>query len=242
MNAIYNNSISIDCVILGFDGKQLKVLLVRQSRIMSHEGEASLKLPGSMIFQDENLTEAAYRVLEEMTGLRNVFLKQFYVFSDPKRVEGKELEWVQKEYSITTTRVVTVAYYSLLKLNEKILRHTNYKRALWIDAQTIKRLGLDHKNILMQALKTFSERLMQEPIAFELLPKKFTLRSVQNLYEAVFGIDIDNRNFRKKILACGYLVSTNEKEKDVPHKAALLYMFNKTLYDKDQSVKFKLNY
>lgn len=237
-----NSSISVDCVIFGFDGKALNVLLIKRQQRNEVGDKEDYKLPGSMIYENETLSQAAYRVLGQTTGLENIYLKQLHVFSDPERVRGEDLEWLNDFYQINTSRVVTVAYYSLVKLNNRILSYTMRKKARWMDVQSIRQLGLDHKEIVMCALETLSRELMQSPIAFELLPKKITIRQLQNLYEAVLGIEIDNRNFRKKILASGYLIATNEREQGVAHKPAQYYIFNKTKYEREQKSKFRLNF
>lgn len=230
-----NESISVDCVILGFDGTSLKCLLTER-------GAQDYKLPGSMILQNEDITSAAYRVLAELTGLQDVFLQELSVFSDPNRVTGDELAWINHFYQIHTTRVVTVAYYALVKLSGQMLMYTNENHAVWKDVQEINRLAMDHKSILTNALTTLNRNFLQSPIAFELLPKKFTIRELENLYKAVLGVEIDNRNFRKKILDCGYVVCTGEREKNVPHKPAFFYTFDKNKYKKEQKRTFKLNF
>lgn len=242
MSPKFNCSVSVDCVVFGFDGKQLKVLLIKRNEMEGTDFNNESKLPGSMIYEDESLSSAAYRVLEEMTGLRDVFLKQLHVFSEPDRIVGAELDWINQYYGMNTSRVITVAYYSLIKLNSKIEAHTKRKSAKWVEVQSIRLLGLDHKKIVMRALETLSIQLTQQPIAFELLPKKFTIRALQDLYEAIFGVEIDNRNFRKKILSSGYLTPTYERQEGVAHKPAMYYIFNKTLYQKEQKAKFKLNF
>lgn len=242
MTPSINSSISVDCVVFGFDGTALNVLLIRRNSAGEFCAEHDYKLPGSMIYEDETLAQAADRVLEQMTGIGDIFLRQLHVFSDPLRVQGSELEWLNNFYSINTTRVVTVAYYSLVKLSNKIILYTKQKRARWVDVQSIRQLGLDHKRIVMKALETLSHEITQSPIAFELLPKKFTIRELQNLYEAVLGIEIDNRNFRKKIIASGYLTPTSEKQTGVAHKPAQYFIFNKTKYDREQKAKFRLNF
>ncbi|HIU55114.1 MAG TPA: NUDIX hydrolase [Candidatus Gallibacteroides avistercoris] len=237
-----NSSISVDCVIFGFDGTSLNVLLIKREQKNGIEEKEDYKLPGSMIYEDETLSQAAYRVLAQTTGLENIYLKQLHVFSDPERVRGEDLAWLNRFYQINTPRVVTVAYYSLVKLNDRILTYTMRKKAKWVDVQSIRSLGLDHKEIVMCALETLSRELMQLHIAFELLPRKITIRQLQNLYEAVLGVEIDNRNFRKKILSSGYLIPTNEKEQGVAHKPAQYYIFNKTQYEREQKSKFRLNF
>ncbi len=233
MDSSFNPSVSVDCVIFGFDGSALKILLVERDTEKEVDAAPDHKLPGSLIRQDEDLRSAAYRVLEEMTGIRNIFLKQLHVFSDPERVVGNELQWLKEYYKVETPRVITVAYYSLLKLNKNIELHTRRKQAIWTDVQHVRHLALDHKKILMEALSTLSRELIYSPVAFELLPRKFTIRQLQSLYEGILGIEIDNRNFRKKIFASGYLTPTSEYEMNVAHKPARYYIFNKTAYEKE---------
>ena len=115
-----NSSISVDCVIFGFDGTSLNVLLIKREQKNGIEEKEDYKLPGSMIYEDETLSQAAYRVLAQTTGLENIYLKQLHVFSDPERVRGEDLAWLNRFYQINTPRVVTVAYYSLVKLNDRI--------------------------------------------------------------------------------------------------------------------------
>lgn len=239
MNLLTNHSISVDCVIFGFDGAALKVLLIR--RCTKDDDLCDYKLPGSLIQENEDLSNAAYRVLRDHTGMSNIFLRQFSVFSDPTRISGDELEWLNAHYGVHTERVVTVTYYSLIKLSDKS-QPTRHNDTEWVDVQSVKRLAMDHKQILIEALTTLNKQFIQEPIAFELLPRKFTIRQLQNLYEAILGIEIDNRNFRKKVLSCGYLTATAEREKDVAHKPAIFYTFNKSRYEKDVKKKTKLNF
>ena len=247
MVPVKNPSISVDCVVFGFDGTSLKVLLVkRKYKEQTETGEIitreDYKLPGSPIYNDEDLSTSAYRVLEELTGLKQIYLKQLQVFSDPDRIDPESLGWLNETYNFETHRIITIAYYSLVKLNPKMVAHTSMRKAEWQDVQSIKRLALDHKEILGVALKMLNKQLVNEPIAFELLPKRFTIRQLQTLYEAILGIEIDNRNFRKKILGSGYLEPTEEKEKNVAHKPAQYYIFNRHAYDKEVRKKSKLNF
>lgn len=249
MNSCFNNSISVDCVVFGFDGASLNVLLVDKDpqvqkgcNKLEHPISNLLKLPGSLIYQDEAVSDAAYRVLEQMTGIRNIYLNQLHVFSDPDRIPEEELEWINKFYNIDTSRVVTVAYYALIKIGNKFDRTIKPKKGVWQDVQSIKHLALDHKKIIMLALETLAKEFLHSPIAFELLPRKFTLRQLQILYEAVLGIEIDNRNFRKKMLSSGYLNATNEKQTNVAHKPAQYFTFNKNKFQRNQQSKFRLNF
>ena len=211
MSIQMNQSLSVDCAVFGFNGKSLKVLLIERRYYAPDTRLDKLKLPGAMILDNETLPQAAYRVLEEATGLRDVYLKQMDIFSDPNRVSGEELEWINRYHGIRTERVVTVGYYALVKLDTA-------------------------------ALAVLCREMLQSPVAFELLPRKFTIRALQNLYSAVLGIEIDNRNFRKKILASGFLTPTAEREQGVAHKPAQYYTFNKNAYKKALKAKLKLGF
>ena len=238
-----NPSLSVDCVVFGFDGRSLKVLLIeRRSPLRNEEEEPDFKLPGSLIFEHETVDEAAHRVLKQYTDRQGIYLCQLHVFSEPDRIKGEELEWLQAHYRVTTSRVVTVAYYMLVKLDDALQTDVRTRGARWIDLEAIHQLAMDHKHILAHALETLSKQLMTEPIAFELLPRKFTLRQLQDLYEGILGIEIDNRNFRKKVLTSDYIVPTGEREKQVPHKPAMYYTFNRQKFRKDTRQKFRLNF
>lgn len=242
MSVQMNQSLSVDCVVFGFNGRTLKVLLIERRDYKPDSHLDPLKLPGAMILENETLPEAAYRVLEEATGLKNVYLKQMDIFSDPKRVSGEELEWINRYHGIRSERVVTVGYYALVKLGRGTIAYTTAKGAQWVDVDGIQRLAMDHKLILTTALSVLCREMLQSPVAFELLPRKFTIRALQNLYGAVLGIEIDNRNFRKKILASGFLIPTGEREQDVAHKPAQYYTFNRNAYKKAVREKLKLGF
>ncbi len=238
-----NHSLSVDCVVFGFNGQSLKVLLVeRRYQVSMPERAKEYKLPGSMILEAETLPDAAYRVLAEMTGLRDVYLKQTTIFSDPNRVDTEEMKWINDYHNIESSRVVTVAYYALVKLDHQIIEHTTAMGAHWASVDSVKHLALDHKQILVDTLSILCEQITSSPIAFELLPRKFTIRQFQTLYSAILGVEIDNRNFRKKMLSSGYLVATGEREKGVSHKPAEFYTFNKAAYKKIKKDKFKLGF
>ena len=238
-----NPSLSVDCVVFGFDGAALKVLLVERD-FVNPAGERihDFKLPGSLIFQDEELRASAARVLDKYMGRRDIYLRQLHVFSQPDRVVGEELRWHNEHYGVHTGRVVTVGYYALVKLNEALIASAAAEHAQWVGVERVTRLAMDHKQIMARALETLGRQLMVEPIAFELLPRKFTLRQLQVLYEAILGIEIDNRNFRKKVLSSGYLRETGEREKHVAHKPAMFYSFDKGRFQKDVRQKFRLNF
>ncbi len=231
-----NPHISVDCVIFGFDGINLKVLLSK--RIISNPDnnairELDFKLPGDFITDDEDLETAAGRILHELTGLKNIFLKQLAVFGSPSRInKEKDIAWLRKTTGLPIERVVTVAYYSLIKIGDSQQELVKKNNADWIALDDISELAFDHLDILFRGIKTLRLRLQNEPVGFELLPLKFTIRQIQNLYEVILGRELDNRNFRKKILKADYLVPTEDKEKEVAHKPARLFMFDKEIYRK----------
>ncbi len=227
-----NHSLSVDCVIFGYDSEGLKVLLVEQRTPPQQPKLDRLKLPGSMILENETLPEAARRVLKERTGLEEVYLKQIDIFSNPERVVGDELKWIAEYHNVPTNRVVTVGYYALLSITQQRLRHTKRKGAIWQKYENAKGLVMDHDDILIKAMEMLREDFEHSPIAFELLPKRFTIRELQDLYSAIKGVEIDNRNFRKKILGSGILTPTGEREKSVAHKPAEYFTFNSSEYKK----------
>ncbi len=228
-----NPHISVDCVVFGFDGVNLKVLLIKRQLPGKDNFSTDLKLPGDFITDDEDLDTAAIRVLKELTGLTDIFLKQLAVFGSPKRInKEKDIIWLKETTGMLIERVVTVAYYSLIKTSESYQELVSKNNAFWINPDEIIDLAFDHYEILQKGLKTLRNRLMREPIGFELLPEKFTIRQLQNLYEIILGRELDNRNFRKKILKAEYLLPTSDKEKEVSHKPARLFMFDKGIYEK----------
>jgi hypothetical protein len=231
-----NPHISVDCVIFGFDGQNLKVLLIKRKFRNPEIPEKYLtdfKLPGDFITDEEDLENAAIRILKELTGLTNIFLKQLSVFGSPNRInKEKDINWLRETTGLPIERVVTVAWYSLIKIGESQQELVSKNNAVWVKLDDIAELAFDHFEILQKGLKTLRTRLQSEPVGFELLPMKFTIRQLQNLYEIILGRELDNRNFRKKILKAEYLVPTIDKEKEVAHKPARLFMFDKEIYDK----------
>ena len=243
-----NPSISVDCVIFGFDGRELKVLIIDMMRSTAEEknsaGLPTMKLPGSLILDNEEIDAAATRTLTELTGVSKVFLRQFAVFSNPDRISRPEdSQWIESTYGVKVSRIVTVAYYALVKIDKSILQPSPEGEVHWYNVQSIKNLAFDHKLILIKALEVLTQQLLNEPIAFELLKTRFSIRQLQNLYEAILGIEIDNRNFRKRVLKFSFLKLLDEKEKEVAHKPARLYKFDKSAYEKEiKHNKLQLNF
>jgi 8-oxo-dGTP diphosphatase len=229
-----NPHISVDCVIFGFDARQLKVLLIEREQLKEEDTKLPsglLKLPGNLISDTEDLDHSAYRVLRELTGLDNIFLKQFAVFGNPDRLQNlNDLAWLRRTSGLPIERVLTVAYYSLVKINESNPTKSLLSKTRWFPVKELPRLSFDHNLIIDTALEALRKELRTEPIGVELLPKKFTLRQIQSLYEVILGNTLDNRNFRKKIVKLKYFIPLPEKEKKVNHKPARLYRFDKKVF------------
>lgn len=228
----FNPHISVDCVVFGFDEEELRILLISRSR-EDKPGSAKLKLPGDLIIRKEELHNSAARVLKEYTGIDKLYLKQFGVFDDPDRLNSDEdLNWLKKRAGVDIDRVITIAFYSLVKidLSKKTDLSIAYK-AQWYKLNEIPGLIFDHKKIIQIGLQTLRRELLTEPLCFELLPKKFTLNQLQKVYESILGVTLDNRNFRKKINKIDYIKPLNERQTGVSHKPAMLYGFDNKIFD-----------
>lgn len=234
-------TISLDCVVFGYDGTSLKVLLVRRKHSSSNGSSiGNYKLPGSLIANNEDLDSTVIRIMKKRIGMRNICMRQMEIFSNPTRIEGENLKFVNQYYNVDVSRIITVAYISLIKLNSQMVAFALKGGAEWVDVNSVKRLALDHNEILIKALDYIATQLQQEPIAFDLLPKKFTIRALKTLCEAIMGFEFDRRNFRKKVLSLGHIVPTEEKEVGVSHKPAVYYTFDKRIYGRETKSRFKL--
>ncbi len=209
-------ALTVDIVVFALDEEDLQVMLVERD-LEPFAGQWAL--PGGFVRVDETLDEAARRELEEETGLKEIFLEQLFTFGDVDR-DPRE-------------RVVTVAYYALVNLlGHDVHASTDARNAAWFPMNDLPKLAFDHDNILKVAHERLKGKVRYQPIGFELLPEKFTLRQLQHLYEVILDRDLDKRNFRKKVLGMEIVKETNEIEKDVAHRAARLYRFDKRMYDR----------
>ncbi len=201
----FNIAISVDCVIFGFEKKELKILLIKSDLA---EFANKWSLLGDFIKPAEDLDSAPYRVLKQRTGLNDVFLQQVGSFGTINRHPSG--------------RVITTAYYSLINIKHHQMKITD-NEVHWHMIETIKELAFDHKQIMEACLKRLREQVVDEPVIFNLLPEKFSLRELQDLYQAILGIKLDRRNFRKKIAMKNWLDDIDEMEDDVPHRPGKLY-------------------
>jgi hypothetical protein len=237
-----NQAISVDCVIFGFDGTAIQVLLVkRQHGLLPGEIITDQKLPGSLISDKEDLPHAAARVTYELLGATPVNFRQMEIFSDPKRVQGDALKWINDYYGVKITRVVTMVFLAFVRLDQRLKNHAQRKDASWVELNEVRHLALDHNRILMAAIDRLMQLFRQEPVAFDLLPRKFTIKQLQTLYEAVYDMRFDNRNFRRKVLPL-YIVPTGEIETNVTHRPAQYYYFDSKKYTQINKKLFKLNW
>ena len=223
--------VSVDCVVFGFDEQKLKILLIEQKQPNStHLIKLQKAIPGDLVQDEESLDEAARRVLLELTSLEGIYLKQFKSFGNPERVRGlKDQEWLRSFRNHPERRVLTVGYYSLVKMDEFNPKAASFAgKAQWVDVYKVPILAFDHNEIIEEALAMLRHELVSDNIGFELLPDKFTLSQLQRLYEIILDRKLDKRNFRKNALKNERLQALNEKQKGVLHKPAQLFKFHKT--------------
>lgn len=208
------NLVAVDCIIFGFDTDGLKLLLFRR-KVEPEKGKWSLM--GGFVDTKESVEDAAKRVLLEITGISNIYLEQLYVYGDLKRDPGD--------------RVISIAYFALIKSNEYDKSLEIKHDAKWFNISEVPKLIFDHNIMVDKALKRLQRRAKYRPIGFELLPEKFTIPQLQQLYEAINQIKIDKRNFRKKIISTNLLIKLTEKDKNTSKKGAFLYKFDDNKYN-----------
>jgi ADP-ribose pyrophosphatase YjhB (NUDIX family) len=221
--------ISIDCVIFGFHDNQLKILLLK------YKNTDFYALPGGFINQDENLEAAAERVLEERTGLKNIYLEQFYVFGDKNRRYDATHHQLMNGSGITLkpghfllNRFISVGYYALIDFSKATPTPDAFSTSCeWYDLDLVPALIFDHDFILQKATHTLRANLDEKLIGLNLLPETFTMNEFQNLYETILGEKIARSNFQRKVLGLNILKRLDKKITGGAHKAPYLYSFDK---------------
>ncbi len=207
-------ALTVDCVVFGFDGASLKLLLIKRGL---GPFKAKWALPGGFVRVNETLDDAARRELAEEAGLEKVYLEQLYTFGELKR-DPRE-------------RVVTVAYFALVRpADHALVATTDADAAEWFPLADLPALAFDHAAIIAVARERLRGKIRYQPIGFELLPPKFTLTQLQTLYEAILGVMLDKRNFRKKLFAIEVVTPLDEIRRDVPGRPAQLYRFDASRY------------
>ncbi|HUZ57669.1 MAG TPA: NUDIX domain-containing protein [Hanamia sp.] len=215
--------IAVDCIIFGFDGKDLQVLLIKRA-FEPEIGKWSLM--GGFVTLSESSDDGAYRILKKLTGLSNIYMEQLYCFADVNRDPGG--------------RVISIAYFALIKIDDYSEKLMNEYNAKWYNINSIPALIFDHEKMILMGKERLKQKVAAHPIGFALLPEKFTLSQLQNLYEAIYEISFDKRNFLRKILSLGILIKLNEKEKLLSKKGSFYYRFDFNKYKKldQEGLKF----
>lgn len=213
--------VSVDCIISGFDKGSLKLLLLKRN---FEPAKGSWSLMGGFVQDGESVDDAAKRVLAELTGLENVYMEQVGTFGEVNRDPGE--------------RVISVAYYALININEYDRNLVQQHNAHWAEINEIPPLVFDHPQMVKQARIMLQKKASSEPIGFNLLPSLFTLFQLQSLYEAIYGEPLDKRNFRKRVADLNYIEKTDKIDKTGSKRGAALYKFNENAYRK--APKFKL--
>ena len=212
--------LSVDCIIFGFDEGKLKILIGKRKM---DPGRGEWSLYGGFVNADESVDDAASRTLFELTGLKRIYMRQIGAFGNVDRDPGE--------------RVVSIAYYALINVNDYDEKLRTSHGAEWMDINEIPQLYSDHNEMVRKARKLMRQKLSHEPVGFRLLPKLFTLTQLQKLYEAVNGEELDKRNFRKRVKDMDFIEKTDLIDKKGSKRGAYLYRFNKRVYNEDPNFK-----
>ena len=212
--------VSVDCIIFGFDEGKLRVLIGRRHM---DPGRGEWSLYGGFVRSDESINDAANRVLYDLTGLRNLYMRQVGAFGSVDRDPGE--------------RVISIAYYALINVKDYEDELRREHGVEWVNIDEIPELYSDHNEMIRKARKLMRQKISSEPIGFRLLPSLFTLSQLQKLYEAVHGEDLDKRNFRKRIKEMDFIEKTGLIDKTGSKRGAYLYRFNKRTYNQDPNFK-----
>jgi hypothetical protein len=208
--------VAVDSIIFGYDegDRDLKLLLLKRN-FQPAKGEWSLM--GGFLEKEESIDHAAKRILHQLTGLSDVYMEQLYSFGEIDRDPGD--------------RIISIAYFALIKINDSDLELVKNHGATWIPVSSLPQLIFDHNQMVERAMKKLQVRARTQPIGFELLPEKFTIPQLQGLYEAIYNKPLDKRNFRRKLLAMDLLEKQEEKEKESSRKGAWYYRFDAKKYE-----------
>lgn len=220
--------VAVDCIVFGYDilEKGIKLLLIKRS---FEPAMGKWSLAGGFVREKESLDEAASRILYQLTGLRDVYMEQSFTYGEIQRDPG--------------ARVISASYSALIKIQDIDRKLKELNGAQWQSLARLPHLIFDHRNMVNRALYVLQMQVKVKPVGFALLPEKFTLVQLQNLYEAIYQREIDKRNFRKKILSMNLLEKLDEKERETSKKGAFYYKFNEERYElhKRQGFDFSLD-
>ena len=224
-SGIERHLVAVDCIVFGYIfEKKIKLLLIKRS---FNPGKGKWSLAGGFVNEEESLDEAASRILYNLTGLKNIYMQQLYTFGLVDRDPG--------------ARVISISYYALIKIQDIDNSIKKENAAHWRSISSLPVLICDHCQMFNQAVDELKHQIKIKPVGFKLLPEKFTLVQLQDLYEAIYQKNIDKRNFRKKILSMNLLQKMDEKEKETSKKGAYYYMFNSEKYNSYTQMGFYFN-
>ncbi len=205
--------LALDCIIFGFDGEKLKILLIKRN-FEPEKGKWSLM--GGFLNENEDLEVAAARILYQLTGLRTIYVEQLFTFGNVNRDPVE--------------RTVSVVFFALININDHDTESVKAHNAHWINLEDVPKLIFDHAQMVELALERLQYKAALHPLGFELMPEKFTIPQLQKLYEAIYGMTLDRRNFSRKLLSTGLLIDTGEKNEHSTTKKAILYEIDRTKY------------
>lgn len=216
------NRIAVDCVVLGFDGEHLNVLLMKREDMETH----NMKLPGHLVYSDETPDEAAERIMSGITGIEGMELNQFRTFCSLERVsDPQDAGWLSIMMDGSSERVVTVAYFTILRT--ETFKMKKQDGLVWVNVTELPRLAFDHNQIISDALDYFGRMVyFNNEFLFRLLPKKFTISQLRNLYEIVFRTKMDPGNFYKKVAQMSCVIPLEEKQMGARHRAARYFKYD----------------
>jgi ADP-ribose pyrophosphatase YjhB (NUDIX family) len=217
--------VAVDCIIFGFDPKEgiLKLLLINSEFKQGGVELGNWSLMTGFLEKEETIDDAANRVLHSLTGLTNIYMEQLHVFSTIFRFQP---------------RTIAASYYALININSDHEDLIHKYSAHWVKLSKRPKLPFDHDKMVDRAVRRLRRRAITEPIGFNLLPEKFTMRQLQALYEEILGEQLDKRNFIKKISSLNILEKLREKEKESSRKGSYLYKFNLKRYQKKKEKGF----
>lgn len=231
----FDPHVSVDCVILGYDGESLQVLLSRRGSEAPDSDYNNLKLPGRLLHTSEDLDEAAADIITNLTGKQTPLIKQFRAYGSPSRTQNpKDVLWLENAIKQKIGRVVTIAYLSLMRINQRTnytasKDRDGYQHAVWYPVCELPELAFDHNQIIMETLQELYRMAGQQPqMLFEMMPAKFTAAQLRKLHEQVSGKAMDVRNFAKLVMNKPYIIPLEEFEQNVSHRAARYYRFRPT--------------
>lgn len=232
------HGIVIDCVIVGFHDKNLKILLNRFT------GNSKWMLPSGFILKDEDIDKAAHRILKSGTGLENIYLRQFYMFGDCDRVSHEDATSTLKDNNVEDSRrkdhwvlqrLISSSYYALIDYTKVTIAHSPFDETEWFDIKDIPGILFgDHKRTIENGLNAIREHLNLIPVDYALLPEEFSMSELRSVYETIMNTKLDRRNFQKKMLQTNYIVRLKKTKGKNKYKPTILYSFDKEKYKQGQ--------